>query len=66
MPKLAPPKKKQLVHLDLEQTLLDQVDNFQFTNRIRSRAEALRGLIRGGLRMAHDLGALAPEVRRER
>ena len=40
---------KMNVLLLVEKTLLDQVDDFRFANRIASRAEAMRQLIQLGL-----------------
>lgn len=41
--------KNTQVLLTISKELLDQVEDFQFKNRIASRSEALRELIRRGL-----------------
>lgn len=41
--------KNTQVLLTISKELLDQVEDFQFNNRIASRSEALRELIRRGL-----------------
>lgn len=41
--------KNAQVLLTISKELLDQVEDFQFSNRIASRSEALRELIRRGL-----------------
>ena len=47
--KIMPSKKPQIL-LVVEEELLEQIDDFRFDNRIGSRSEAVRQLIKAGLK----------------
>jgi metal-responsive CopG/Arc/MetJ family transcriptional regulator len=44
------PSKKPQILLVVEEDLLEQIDDFRFDNRIGSRSEAVRQLIKAGLK----------------
>ena len=43
-------KDKAKILLEIEQALLEKIEDFRFNNRIPSRAEAVRELLRKGLK----------------
>lgn len=51
LPKAGMMPPPQLIHIHLEQTLLESVDTYRFSNRLRSRAAAIRLLLRSGLQL---------------
>ena len=44
------PSKKPQILLVVEEELLEQIDDYRFDNRISSRSEAVRQLIKAGLK----------------
>jgi metal-responsive CopG/Arc/MetJ family transcriptional regulator len=47
-----PPKPDPRVIIPLPQELIDEIDDYRWANRLPSRAEAIRQLVRKGLRKA--------------
>lgn len=42
-------RKEEHIHILAENELVERIDDFMFSNRIRGRAEAIRRLVRVGL-----------------
>lgn len=46
------PQEPERIAIPMPKDLVDQIDDYRFANRLPSRAEAIRKLVREGLRKA--------------